>query len=118
MWRGAGLRNTEATVLDKSHVVRAMDHFKSMLKEDFSVAYFVDEEQSFISSGVLRSELTRNNMGMEDERPRRLILVSGPDGFVSHLAGPKQWQGGRETQGMLGGLLKDAGDFGWEVWKL
>ena len=117
-WRGAAQRNAETTALDKSQVVRALDHAKSKLKESFSVAYFVDEERSFIAPAVLRSELSRDDVEMKDRRPRRLVLVSGPDGFVNYLAGPKKWQGGQETQGELGGLLKDAGDSGWEVWKL
>ncbi|KAI9898555.1 hypothetical protein N3K66_006915 [Trichothecium roseum] len=36
---------------------------------------------------------------------RNLLIVSGPDGFVSHYAGPKVWQGGRQTQGAVGGVL-------------
>lgn len=36
---------------------------------------------------------------------RNLLVVSGPDGFVSHYAGPKVWLGGRQTQGAVGGVL-------------
>ncbi|KAK7215186.1 hypothetical protein V2G26_003189 [Clonostachys chloroleuca] len=35
---------------------------------------------------------------------KNLFIVSGPDGFVSHYAGPKVWQGGKHTQGPLGGV--------------
>lgn len=34
------------------------------------------------------------------------ILVSGPEGFIAWVAGPKDFNGGREEQGVLGGLLK------------
>ena len=34
-----------------------------------------------------------------------LILVSGPDGFVSAWAGPKTWAAGQERQGPVGGIL-------------
>jgi hypothetical protein len=35
---------------------------------------------------------------------KNVLVVCGPDGFVSHYAGPKVWDGGRETQGPLGGV--------------
>ncbi|EFX04826.1 cytochrome c mitochondrial import factor [Grosmannia clavigera kw1407] len=38
------------------------------------------------------------------DRPN-VLLVSGPDGFVSSWAGPKRWAGGQERQGPLGGVL-------------
>ncbi|KAI2615894.1 hypothetical protein GGR54DRAFT_641984 [Hypoxylon sp. NC1633] len=34
-----------------------------------------------------------------------LVLVSGPDGFVAALAGPRRWFGGAEMQGRVGGML-------------
>lgn len=36
---------------------------------------------------------------------KSLILVSGPEGFVSHLSGPKAWVQGVETQGPVGGII-------------
>lgn len=46
-------------------------------------------------TGSAESELTGAN----------LVCVSGPDGFVAALAGPKRWHGGGEMQGPLGGVL-------------
>ena len=84
-----------------------------------SIQYFVDDEKSFITDEVLskclsesEDELKRNFAG------RRLIIISGPDGFVNHYAGPKVRQGGVELQGSLGGLLKKLDIHGWEVHKL
>lgn len=54
---------------------------------------------------------------------RKVVMVSGPEGFVAHYAGPKVWIGGKETQGLRGGLLGEFleadADSGaeWEVWK-
>jgi NAD(P)H-flavin reductase len=48
----------------------------------------------------------------------KLIFVSGPEGFVDHLAGPKKWEDGKETQGEVGGLLGRKGMKDWKVWKL
>lgn len=35
---------------------------------------------------------------------KNLFIVSGPDGFVSHYAGPKIWEGGKQTQGPVDGV--------------
>ncbi|KAI9149423.1 Cytochrome c mitochondrial import factor CYC2 [Paramyrothecium foliicola] len=35
---------------------------------------------------------------------KNVFVVCGPEGFVSHYAGPKVWEGGRETQGPVGGV--------------
>ena len=48
----------------------------------------------------------------------KLIFVSGPEGFVTHFAGPKKWLDGKETQGELGGMFKKTGARDWKVWKL
>jgi hypothetical protein len=39
---------------------------------------------------------------------KRQVLISGPPGFISYLAGPKEWQDGKEQQGTLGGLISTA----------
>ncbi|OAR01456.1 hypothetical protein LLEC1_07429 [Akanthomyces lecanii] len=39
-----------------------------------------------------------------DQRGKNLLMVSGPEGFISHYAGPKVWLGGVETQGAVGGV--------------
>ena len=85
--------------------------------------YFVDEQGSFINQSILKKHLSDSAIGekkgLEDgSAGRKLILVSGPEGFVSHYAGPKMWQGGIERQGPLGGVLKKLDLSGWEVWKL
>ncbi|KAK8066303.1 FMI1 protein [Apiospora hydei] len=36
---------------------------------------------------------------------RKIICVSGPDGFIEAFAGPKRWVGGRELQGPVQGVL-------------
>jgi hypothetical protein len=35
---------------------------------------------------------------------KNVLMVCGPEGFVSHYAGPKIWEGGHETQGPVGGV--------------
>ncbi|KAK7966779.1 uncharacterized protein PG986_001056 [Apiospora aurea] len=36
---------------------------------------------------------------------RKIVCVSGPDGFIEAFAGPKRWAGGRELQGPVQGVL-------------
>ena len=84
------------------------------------VDYLIDEEGSYISESLLRKYLSGvDQTANQDGTPRRkVVLVSGPEGFVDVFAGPKTWQGGREIQGPLGGLLKKIDPQGWEIWKL
>ncbi|KAF5021508.1 hypothetical protein F66182_6451 [Fusarium sp. NRRL 66182] len=35
---------------------------------------------------------------------KNLLIVSGPDGFIEHYAGPKIWLGGQQTQGPIAGV--------------
>ena len=89
--------------------------FKHQAKLSFQ--YFVDEQQTFVTEDILMGLLS--NRGRKSEvAGKKLILVSGPDGFVNYYAGPKVWKGGSELQGPLSGILKKLNLDGWEVWKL
>lgn len=88
-----------------------------------SVEYLVDDEGSYITENLLRNYLGGTERDSEQslqDRPsgRKLLLISGPEGFVNSYAGPKYMKGGREMQGPLGGLLQKIGPQGWEIWKL
>ena len=93
------------------------------------VEYFVDEENTYITGGRLHQFISSKIPWLaahglpycEPSVPgtgRKLILVSGPDGFVEYLAGAKVWENGKEGQGSLGGVLSTLDLRGWEVWKL
>ena len=99
----------------KSDIVRQLEHLQSELGERLEVRCFVDEEGQFITSKTLDSWMRAAD---ETNGLKRLILISGPDGFVAHLAGPKVWRNGKEVQGPLGGVLQTLGARGWEVRKL
>ncbi len=79
-----------------------------------SVDYFVDEEKHFIKPGHISKLLQPAIQGPG----ARLLLVSGPDGFIEYWAGRKVWADGREVQGPLGGVLSRLDLKGWKVWKL
>ena len=101
-------------------LVEEVESLRAKHRGSFIVDYLIDEEGSYISESLLRMYLSGTDQtSNQDGTPRRkVILVSGPDGFVDAFAGPKTWQGGREIQGPLGGLLKKINPEGWEIWKL
>ncbi|MCJ1472798.1 mitochondrial peripheral inner membrane protein [Lambiella insularis] len=102
-----------------SPLVQYLEQLKLKQGGQLSVDYFVDEERTFINQEILRRQLQSNSdPAAPQSKGKRLILVSGPDGFVEYLAGPKVWQNGKELQGPLGGLLGQMKISGWEVWKL
>lgn len=104
---------------DLSPLVRDLQHLEARRLGCFGVDYFVDEEKRFITEQVVRDSLQITQQdGSEAASRKKLIIVSGPEGFVNYLAGPKRWIGGREVQGDLGGLLSQIDHSGWDVWKL
>lgn len=104
----------------QTRLVEEVESLKARHGGKVIVDYFVDEEGSYISESVLRTYLSGiDQTANQDGTPRRkVVLVSGPEGFVNVFAGPKAWQGGREIQGPLGGILKKIDPQGWEIWKL
>ena len=127
-WQGEPLNKPKATseeITAPSHpsqtrLVEEVESLKAAFGGKVIVDYFIDEEGSFISESLLRSYLSGIDQTVnQDGTPRRkVVLVSGPEGFVNVFAGPKTWQGGREIQGPLGGMLKTINPQGWEIWKL
>ena len=102
-----------------SSLMRLLHHFRQRQAGQFSIDYFIDEEQKFINEKTLRLTLQKLQDNIDKPLARRkIVLISGPDGFVEHMAGPKDWANGREVQGLLGGLLSQISHPGWEIWKL
>lgn len=90
-------------------------------EEVFGVDYFVDEEKGSIGPEYVLKRVRRTDLRSESGNVgtgKKLILVSGPEGFVKYWAGPKAWADGREVQGPLGGVLGQLNLEGWRVWKL
>ncbi len=71
-----------------------------------------------------RCSCTGTEPGDASSSGKKLMMVSGPDGLISALAGPKRWADGKERQGPVGGILgdlkrKSPGSWGdWLVLKL
>ena len=130
-WLGtwAGFWSAELTQLSHgsspgtapSPIVRMLHQLCERYQGRLVVDYFVDDEKRFIDRKQLRKCLANIPTTEKSQRSmagRKIVLVSGPDGFVDHIAGPKVWKNGQEMQGQLRGLLAQIDHPGWEVWKL
>ncbi|KAI2791624.1 hypothetical protein POX_c04490 [Penicillium oxalicum] len=102
---------------EPSLIVRELEALKSQYPGQVTVDYFLDEENRFIGKSDL-ARFIKPVSGGEDQDIRKLILVSGPEGFISYMAGPKVWAQGTELQGPLKGIIKELDPKGWAVWKL
>ncbi len=117
-------------------VVKQLDMLRAKSPGSINIQYFTDEDNKFITEDFLKLLLGEpwltyaealEESGFDHQKKlwgeryppgSRLILVSGPDGFVTHYAGPKAWKDGQQVQGRLGGVLKDINPRNWAVWKL
>ena len=78
------------------------------------VDYYVDEEGTFIDPKNVDQLLQSSSRNDKT----KLLFVAGPDGFVNHWAGTKEWKDGQEIQGPLRGVLSSLDVRGWKVLKL
>jgi Oxidoreductase FAD-binding domain len=100
----------------QSQIVQELERVKAQYRGRIQIDYFVDEENKVIDQAAVERYLTTTQP--DQELARKAIFVSGPDGFVKYLAGPKEWRNGKELQGPLGGLLKTSVLPHWPVIKL
>ena len=117
-WRqnNSGSVDTTPDSSTPSLVVRELEALKSEYPGQLTVDYFVDEEHKFIGKKAI-ADFTNTKSGL-DGRRSKLILVSGPEGFISYMAGPKVWAQGAELQGPLQGIIRELNLKDWTVWKL
>lgn len=101
----------------KGIIVMALEDLKQQYPGQISVEYLVDEEGTFLDEKKI-SRLVTSHAVEQMPKDSKLILVSGPEGFVNIFAGPKKWDGGKEGQGVIGGVLGRMRLKDWIVWKL
>ena len=100
-------------------LVDELEALKSRNPGQMEINYYIDEEDTYVTESVLRRYLSSNEPQSDDQPARKkIVLIAGPDGFVSYYAGPKYFRKGVEVQGPLDGLLRKIDPKGWEVWKL
>lgn len=71
-------------------------------------------EEIPIREGRIDEKTIKQALESDNKDETRQVLVCGPDGMVSYIAGPKQGK----FQGQLGGILASLGCTQDEVWKL
>ncbi|PVH69071.1 ferredoxin reductase-like protein [Cadophora sp. DSE1049] len=119
---GVSQDSEENTGMASTRLVRELREMQEKHPDNLKIDYLVDEERTILDQKRL-SSITKNTSLVKFEPLRtridsRLIIVSGPEGFVNFIAGPKKWSGGKETQGELGGLLGRRNVRDWKIWKL
>ena len=108
------------TPVEENIMVKELERLKSEYPGKITVDYFVDEENSFIGKDSILDFTTNSSNGLveSEQLGKKLILISGPDGFVNYFAGPKVWNHGKAVQGPLRGVLRQLHLNGWTIWKL
>lgn len=99
-------------------IVKELEALKAQYPGQITVDYFVDEEKTFISKKSILDFTDSTSSPSDSTRGGKMILVSGPEGFINYMAGPKVWAQGMELQGPLEGIIKELDLKGWDVWKL
>ncbi|SMR59228.1 unnamed protein product [Zymoseptoria tritici ST99CH_1E4] len=129
-WQSVASTDTKANAVDlpnaeKGALVSLLESLKSQAaateepSHRLVVDYFVDEEGSAVKPEDVKRLLTSlSRADSSAEGGRKLLLVSGPPGFITYWAGSKQWVNGREVPGPLRGVLSTLDLGGWEVVKL
>ncbi|KAF7591988.1 hypothetical protein BBP40_000835 [Aspergillus hancockii] len=100
-----------------SPIVKELEALKTQYPGQVTVDYFVDEENTFIGKEAIL-DFAGSTCPSQGSQNQKLILVSGPEGFIGYMAGPKVWAQGMELQGPLQGIIKDLDLKDWAVWKL
>lgn len=105
-------------VAKKGKIVAQLEDLKRNGGGRMAIDYFVDEEGKLIQpTDAMILARSSFSTGAADTG-RKVMFVSGPEGFVKHWAGPKEWANGREVQGPLGGVLSTLDLKNWEIVKL
>lgn len=111
---------------DQGLIVQELEQLKKMYPGQVTVEYFVNEENTWIDKDAVFKALSRFDdkdfsLGSSSPQEQRQILISGPSGFISYLAGPKEWRGGKEQQGGVSKILAHAismNPHNVKVWKI
>lgn len=96
-------------------IVNHLQSLKATSHGKLQVDYCVDAESSYITPKRIEQLMLRDGPATPGSK---VIIVSGPEGFINHWAGPKTWANGRQVQGPLGGQLARMNLQGWQVVKL
>ena len=93
----------EANLISKELQQLCADH-----PGQVTVDCFFDSENIFIDKGAVSAALSKLGENSSAAPTETQVLVSGPEGFINYLTGPKEWRSGKQEQGTLGGVVAQA----------
>lgn len=107
---------------DAATIVKELAEMQQKHPENLNVEYVVDEEKTYLDKRKL-SQLTKpasrvKSQPIHSKIGSQLLIISGPEGFITHFAGKKLWDGGQDGQGETGGVIGTMGLRGWRLWKM
>lgn len=116
-WFGPAKGEKTEEVEASNEIMREIRELQTKYPGRVDVKYFVDEENSFITPKSIKEAVESvENTG---EGRRKLVMASGPDGFMEYFVGKKgDWVGTQQLQGRLGGVVKSLDMKEWVVVKL
>jgi ferredoxin-NADP reductase len=111
---------------EKGAIVQELEALKTKYPGRITVEYFVNDEDRWIDEVAVFKALSRFDdkdfsAGTTTPQEQRQVIISGPAGFITYLAGPKEWKSGREEQGGMGKILAHAigaNPHNVKVWKI
>lgn len=114
-----GATTTATAVVKPGQVVEQLMDMQRRHPDRLRVDYVVDDEKTFVDrKRLMQATQSGKVTAVPQAEASKLLIISGPDGFITHLAGKKLWDGGQGGQGQLGGVIDAIGLKGWRVWKM
>lgn len=116
-WSGLFTKQKEKPTVkpsnEKGPIVQELENLKTKYPGQVTVEYFVNSEGTWIDEETVFRSLSRFDdkdfsTGFATSSEQRQVLISGPSGFISYLAGPKEWRNGKEEQGNVSKILAHA----------
>lgn len=106
---GSQVVRTAETEPGVSPLVDEINRLKAIHGERLKVDYFVDEEGTFVTADAVEKVLASKPDG------KAFIAVSGPEGFMTNLAGEKRMQKNQITERPSVGMLASLRRQDWEL---
>lgn len=97
--------------VDTNAVVAEIENLKRKFPHQLTVDYFIDEDSKYITEDAIVNAVTRFPRPSGGTKPgsrENVVFISGSDGFISYIAGPKMWNSGRQNQGLVSGVVARA----------
>lgn len=94
---------TTTTTSTKTTTSSCIYHSQHHLQDSTENSDNDDDDDSAAAAGLQTTTTKRRSCTCD--AAKNLFIVSGPDGFISSLAGPKVWARGAERQGPVGGVV-------------